>query len=1659
MDKPAIPSKQPFVRTFPTIRPRDADKHPRNEIVQKFFAICEEGDLASIKKYLIDNNITATVRNDIGESALHGIVKNPNILKHDKLNIIKYLVSKGAPIDSYDNNNITPLHIASKYQLNEIVDYLLEHMANPNALDSQNMTPLHYAVQGEAVTCETPKTKKIQPLIPKDVIVKDKVPTDNMQNITNSVIDLIHNNAHVNQYLTHIKKTIKQAECIFPTEFNDKFNGPQGLKNKVSDIMLNINKTDDKKKIEIFEESVKYVSDVQLSITDKLKETLSFPEVKPNQVDGWGPDQNQMNQVLKNKNITQVTDSINLAFSTKKDRCSMGLMTKSASLQALVAETTTSISNVSSAIGNLLWINTALHLNSTATRNINGNNELIFENADLSLPSADLSDFLLPTNYLVDRVMLDQNGQVDLTNPAYINIRLPQHPPVPAYPRALQEDIRALQNNQQYPRIILTEDNLNIPAFGPGLTTPQYLQQIEQHFKNNLLAQLQAPNPPLQGALAQQLNTFKVNAAGQALNGITVVTEMYHYAREAELQITAMRKNITAIDEDLRNDKYYRIYHTALTTIVTNLLNCLMLLVVKLPSTIQDISGKFNTIKNKFDENKNNARLYKYLCERASIVCTEIIKELDKINNSKSSLYKGISEMINQLNECVDIINDNSAKRFIASYNNNFIANHFVTNITDNVFNVYDKVLMKFKNIPENISEFTKNIPQQFNLVDLINVKKMIIENYVQQVTNDYFPKYHTNIANGQNMNNATTLVNTQNIAMPVTNNISHRIPMIGYLFNSDFNNGGLQNELPLLKNGPASNNPIILANAQIQVGAANRHIGNIGTEMQNLQKDKKEAALCSITNYLDKHFYIIKYLILQEIVKQVHQLFINPAARVGNNLQVFNTLNQYYDTIKRELNFPAVIQEPADRSIIFTLVGRISNSVIDTFINSVISNASADIVLNKMKLINAPANDFYPEILRRLTASTKENLLVENNGFSLKLNTIFSDLISAYLLPANPPPMPFVMGTTQHLLYSSSLVKDPVSDQNTNKQHELHNYSFNKNMTERQCYKIDENIANALIIKNSRVNERDVSGFTPLIYAIELQHTELVQTLIRLGALTNSDIVKTRMGDTPLSYLLNIYKNHTELFFDEQNMFSKLVNSSYKTIEETINKKYGNNMIKYADNILPQMLSMLNHYFYLFSRNYPNNWTHDSFKELVKKIDYVLPNTYKTNEIPLLTFNSTSIERLGVASTDTLELYNNQIREKITKLNDEIAKLINSNNSLVSEITELNNNAVANASRLMQIQLLIAQNTNNIAIHQQTIANLTTTSNSSSVSFNYLSGQTATAINNRKVNITPQYSNDIDLYDRIVSHVVNNTAVNSVAINNYSFDLRSYPMLWDIYLKDGGKVSNITHLHLLALRYQNKVLNNLLANNNKNINVQDLTNNLDIIHKLHTHILQPLTRDYHELPTEYKTSNYVLDKVMDIIIHISKHNIFANLYSVITRVVAKHVMEINPKSKFDPTNLQKLNMSQYQANANLTSDQQYSVYINYIVDTILQSDANGQSRLISYILNTLPVKYCKCKLKIYEGDNDPDMGIKNIQDLFKHITTILTSTQTIPIKQDSQLIKNLSEHIFPYFNDLAEIFITEMKKLADAYFVYIQAESKLVELTYLLANKAQNEK
>uniref|UniRef100_A0A8C6XP79 Uncharacterized protein n=1 Tax=Naja naja TaxID=35670 RepID=A0A8C6XP79_NAJNA len=107
--------------------------------VPTVFDLVRKGILSDLEKALNLTDVNAT--NSANETLLHVAAT------HGHLEIIDYLISKGAKLEVKDNKGRTPLHRAAEKGHDKAVNRLLQAGANMYSLDQEGRTPFHLANQ------------------------------------------------------------------------------------------------------------------------------------------------------------------------------------------------------------------------------------------------------------------------------------------------------------------------------------------------------------------------------------------------------------------------------------------------------------------------------------------------------------------------------------------------------------------------------------------------------------------------------------------------------------------------------------------------------------------------------------------------------------------------------------------------------------------------------------------------------------------------------------------------------------------------------------------------------------------------------------------------------------------------------------------------------------------------------------------------------------------------------------------------------------------------------------------------------------------------------------------------------------------------------------------------------------------------------------------------------------------------------------------------------------------------------------------------------------------------------------------------------------------------------------------------------------------------
>jgi len=117
----------------------------------------------------ITTDIKLTFTDSDNNSVTHKLLMVDDKLINElaKIELLKFFISRGAPINTYNKDKKSPLHIAIINGNFKIVKMLITYGANINAPTTNNMLPIHLALKGKIEACE-------ELVIPKEFFKDDK---------------------------------------------------------------------------------------------------------------------------------------------------------------------------------------------------------------------------------------------------------------------------------------------------------------------------------------------------------------------------------------------------------------------------------------------------------------------------------------------------------------------------------------------------------------------------------------------------------------------------------------------------------------------------------------------------------------------------------------------------------------------------------------------------------------------------------------------------------------------------------------------------------------------------------------------------------------------------------------------------------------------------------------------------------------------------------------------------------------------------------------------------------------------------------------------------------------------------------------------------------------------------------------------------------------------------------------------------------------------------------------------------------------------------------------------------------------------------------------------------------------------------------------------
>lgn len=1619
------------------------EKKLSNDNVLKIFSEISSGNYLKIKSFLLENKLTLTSKNEKGESVLHLIISNSNITPQEKFQLVEYSIKEGAQVNSFDENNITPLHLASLHQLPQIIQFLIDNGANVNSKDSQSKTPLHYAVTGESTQCQTEEDTKVKPLIPKIHKNKKNKPDKILEDLQNYLKNFLVTDDDTKMYITHLKNTFEDLEDMYTEEIEDFL---LKIKSSITNV-LSYPSVDNKKQL-IFEAVMNEKKKLLDFVYKKIGSGLSPLLIKPSQYLGWGPDSRQENRILEYKELTELLKDVKASAFIEKNE----LLKKSEELLLKITEKINALKKIQNNISltiqhshhysRVLFINNKLYVRNLNTMGLPLDNfietigdeyvRLLFDDpcTPIDSPLIEFSGKIFPC--------YDNNGSTSILtyiidngpNPRILPELHPTSLPVYEYMQ-LPSCRTTTLNNVQTQRVnksilqTLPQNIRNIIKEYP-LTNerPIRIEDIRNIDPRNIMDLPVGPKTNPQ--------TYSINNDDNT-EGIYFDSRLKIYV---EILIKLNEKiNIlhNSIQTEMDNHDFEKVF-LKINEYLCMALSMLLTLI------------QLNDEKNKLINNLTNMRTYfgKFVdainFKNYLWIPEQIIDEIEssislslEISDACEHAYGAIKEIVGILNKNFVLIQKLSVAEIFTSFygdKTKKIFNDFYNEQnTDIITNIVNKPIKQINELPSDFSDFIK-----LKGANITETKKELIVRYCQQITTKNLVKFYKNVGPfGIKKPKIGFVKFLENDVYSLRNNPKEALKYVNTSFRLlEFKNLDLQiNESAVANAGSDFENtdPLTL-------------LGRNGI-LQSKQFDKKNAMPPVIGLEIGKHLETLRYSIVRHVITTVYGHITNPAPILPDPVQESEKFRKSINNFKNKIRSLVQFDEN-DHSFILVIIAKYIDNLLINIVKEIVG---AKISKLSLKLLESIDKKTYSELLR-------DKIIIPNQdiGFTANLTTTFDEFLKMY---ASKP-----LYLKKYNSITVGNLNDPVVKKNNVVK--LINFNYSINSLEQVCFKVDPNIIKLLLKNGAYVNCQDINLNSPIYYAVEMQNKQAIDILLHYGAVVYNPKFQNRFGKNVLDETWESYHEIVRtLMVNKYSVCDVLT----KNLIEKIMKQgdHKNNIPKYSNVLLPISLYMLNHQLYIFGKGYPKAW---SFEKNTKLENLLNLNTSQL--LPLLDdislFDQDVDSRLEIPNMhiENLKTEINEYKQKEKQINDVLTNLIKEQNHL-NQLHQLTSNEMA---RLTEINDIINENTiqinqlgNKIREKRDILSSIDRMKNRKYESLKSF-------LNNNKNQLKRNTFSVTETYESVFKDVINNGNRN---IQNYIYDFtvdtKTYPIIWKKFINQTmNKLSNCNCEFQSCSHDYTQILDNLFCYQQKILSSNEhyhiKLGNLTLVSEYYDNVISTFSNDYFDLPREYGTGgdieNYALTHVLNIIIHIVKRFICLNLYGTLLKGLTNFVFEQFPYS---------------QENKMYSNETEYQTFILNIILSVINDrgdDINNDvgyigvqgSRLLKYIFETAPTKIVKVVLQIFEGpESEYDQDRENsIEQILSHIINILESTPVLNLTPNNSLSSGLKQYVFPYYTDYLESFIKEIFNLLSNYLRSLQFQGKTLHILNNITHKAVEE-
>ena len=735
-----------------------------------------------------------------------------------------------------------------------------------------------------------------------------------------------------------------------------------------------------------------------------------------------------------------------------------------------------------------------------------------------------------------------------------------------------------------------------------------------------------------------------------------------------------------------------------------------------------------------------------------------------------------------------------------------------------------------------------------------------------------------------------------------------------------------------------------------------------------------------SIRSLLPDHLLIVKQRIIQTLIQYI----------IDNNTTTTKDLYEKINKLGTDNTFNAVSQVKN-----YVVIGKLADVIINQFMEVAIRESVTDWIYSYAK-----RNSTYQSLIKggKITLMKKADYL----KMSLQLSTAdFEDLINSSLNVLS-------MKTTQIELHPDKLsfTTNPIGA-DSNLMHYLYDFNFfseNNPEGSKSCFELNIDAVSKLV-SSATINKPNADRQTPLHYAVEMQHEQLIQLLIKRGATPKS--FANRNKQTPFQLQVDMLTRHLNVLPGSN--LQSIVNSFSTPFNNLLqvrvkDERYQNNIIKNITLAIPIEFCIYNHMFYTFM----NNYRHGMDKKTKDDMYSLLKEYYGFTEIPLYPtdlFDITDNATLKAVLQDTTPETTAKVSinatnsKKLKRVTQQLSEIVNQLAGLNAE-----KQTQTDPAQLAFIDDVIAQLVLRQVVLETEISKLKYEPIQETESY-MLAFYTGTVDRNIKP-MAQRNLNIIDFYNQAFNKISNSPAVQQ--------------KIWSQYMKRDIK-NTPSMIFVLINDMLQKIVIMLLEPNVKPTIKTQLKIILEFMSKVKSYI-----DTKSGLPSNLD-DNYVLKEEVDHIVYL------------LDLILSKATLSIIISHVYD-------GLKELDGNAVLTSDP------HQLITDIMATEYEGQT-IESYIKTVLPYKMVKYFSLIWENGMDKDKKITSGADLFTPILNTLKANKVIKLDDNSIVIQNIRNNIIPFLVNNYQVLIFHLRLSIYGYDRYLLNTYQMVKILDMMLN------